>query len=67
MCELCPQWVQSKDLTRESRNYIQSNYSRLEEEVGKIIAMCKHLGITRLENGNFYCHQCEKELKLLPN
>lgn len=67
MCELHPQWIQQEDLTRESANDLQSYNQRFEEKVGKIIGLCNHNSITRLTNGNFYCHQCETELQLVKN
>lgn len=68
MCELCPQWTKQKDFTRESKNNNTSNNSGLEEEVGNSIDQfdkCSHFAISRLANGNFYCNQCQKELKLI--
>lgn len=68
MCELCPQWVHEKNLSRKSNDFRGAGYSpRFEEEVGKTIDdfdICSHTSVSRLTNGNFYCYQCQKELKL---
>jgi len=68
MCELCPQWLLTKDLTRKQDDHRETSYnSGLKEEVGKTIDQhdkCRHYSISRLQNGNFYCNQCQHELKL---
>lgn len=69
MCELYPQWVVKEDLTRKLGSN-KTFTSGLEEEVAKTIDnhdLCKHFSVSRLANGNFYCHQCQQELKLILN
>jgi len=66
MCELCPQWILTKDLTRESNG--NANDYRSQTEVGKTIDKfdnCPHTTIARLGNGDFYCHRCQRNLKLI--
>lgn len=67
MCELYSQWAVKEDFTRKHRDSLTSHDPRFEEEVGKTIDefdKCRHFSISRLANGNFYCHQCQTELKL---
>lgn len=68
---MCPQWLLSKDLTRESDDRRETSYnSGLKEEVGNTIDefdKCRHFSVSRLQNGNFYCSQCQHELKLTEN
>ncbi len=67
MCELHPQWVHQKNFSRKS-NDDPTHYSRFKEKVGKKMTLpgidCKHITVTRNQNGNFYCFQCDQELKL---
>lgn len=70
MCELCPRWMVKEEIIREQSN-TDAELSRFEEETGtKMIDQfdkCPHFSISRLANGNFYCHSCQLELKLVLN
>ncbi len=64
MCELYSQWAVKESFTGKHGDSLSHNDPRFEEEVGETLDNCKHFGILRLENGNFYCHRCQNELKL---
>jgi len=66
MCQLCPQWILTKDNTRKSVG--DANDLGSQTEVGKTIDKfdkCPHTTIARLLNGDFFCHRCQRELKLI--
>lgn len=66
MCELFPQWVHTTDLTRDGVG--DANDYGSQTEVGKTIDKfdkCHHTTIARLDSGYFYCHRCQRELKLI--
>ncbi len=66
MCELCPQWVVKKDFTRKHDDFRGTSFnSGIKKEMGNSLDKCDHISVSRLGNGNFFCHNCEEELQLI--
>lgn len=67
MCELCPQWVFKKDLTREHiDNTTKADFARIEENMGKKIGSCLHDHIVKL-NSTIFCYDCSSEINIKPD
>jgi len=65
MCELCPQWIFQKDLSRELvDNTTEPNFTRIEEKVGKKIGFCSHDHIVKLNSKNIFCYDCSSEINI---
>jgi len=64
MCQLYPSWILTKGIRKYDDTRGKTNTEKFEKDVGKTLDNCDHSSISRLGNGKFFCHQCEKELKL---